>query len=130
MHADTRPGDAYFAAAQEDRCAPRTRIAIPATLRPSGGRGFQTMVRDISTAGFAAAAVLHISLLRGVTHSFADAAAIFAEQLGIDVPANRITVALKPGDVAVVGQYRGPRLPEGCHVLPEGATIQWIKLEM
>lgn len=64
----------------------------------------------------------------GVGH--ADTAAIFAEQLRIDVPANRITVALKPGDVAVVGQYRGPRLPEGCHVLPEGATIQWIKLEM
>lgn len=57
MHAENRPGDSYFAAAQEDRCAPRTRIAIPATLRPSGGRGFQTVVRDISTAGFAASAI-------------------------------------------------------------------------
>ena len=57
MYSEPRPGDAYFAAAQEDRSAPRTRLAIPASLRPSGGRGFQTMVRDISTAGFAASAI-------------------------------------------------------------------------
>jgi hypothetical protein len=64
----------------------------------------------------------------GVGH--ADTATIFAEQLGVDVPFARITVALKPGDLVLIGQYRGPRLPEGCHTLPEGATIQWIKLEM
>lgn len=49
--------DPYFAAAQEDRSAPRTRIAIPATLRMSGGRGFQTVVHDLSLSGFCAAAV-------------------------------------------------------------------------
>lgn len=49
--------DPYFAAAQEDRCAPRTRIAIPATLRVSGARGFQTVIHDLSLGGFCAAAV-------------------------------------------------------------------------
>ena len=28
--------DPYFAAAQEDRSAPRTRVSIPATMRISG----------------------------------------------------------------------------------------------
>lgn len=49
--------DSYFAAAQEDRSAPRTRISIPAMLRVSGGRGFQTVVHDLSLSGFCAAAV-------------------------------------------------------------------------
>ncbi|MEQ1541114.1 MAG: PilZ domain-containing protein [Novosphingobium sp.] len=49
--------DAYFTAAQEDRSAPRTRIAIPATLRVSGARGFQTVVHDLSLSGFCGAAV-------------------------------------------------------------------------
>jgi hypothetical protein len=49
--------DPYFSAAQEDRSAPRTRVAIPATLRLSGGRGFQTVVHDLSLSGFCAAAV-------------------------------------------------------------------------
>jgi hypothetical protein len=47
----------YELAAQEDRCAPRTRIAIPATLRPSGGRGFHTQVLDLSLGGFSAQCV-------------------------------------------------------------------------
>ena len=52
--------DSYFTAAQEDRSAPRTRIAIPASLRISGGRGFQTVVHDLSMSGFCAAAVSRI----------------------------------------------------------------------
>ncbi|HTN14255.1 MAG TPA: PilZ domain-containing protein [Sphingomonadaceae bacterium] len=47
----------YEIAAQEDRCAPRTRITIPAQLRVSGGRGFQTVVHDLSLSGFSATAV-------------------------------------------------------------------------
>ena len=47
----------YSIAAQEDRCAPRTRLAIPAQLRASGGRGFQTVVHDLSVSGFSAAAI-------------------------------------------------------------------------
>lgn len=64
----------------------------------------------------------------GVGH--ADTAAVFADTLGTPVSCARITVTLHKGDVAIVGQYRGPRLPEGAHKLPEGATIQWIKVEM
>ena len=44
--------DRYAIAAQEDRCAPRTRLQIPATLRPSGDRGFSTNVLGLSLAGF------------------------------------------------------------------------------
>lgn len=44
----------YHVAAQEDRCSPRTRLTIPATLRASGGRAFQTNVQDLSISGFSA----------------------------------------------------------------------------
>lgn len=47
----------YAIMAQEDRCAPRTRIYIPATLRPSGAKGFQTVVQDLSLSGFSATAI-------------------------------------------------------------------------
>ena len=56
----------------------------------------------------------------------ADTAAVFADVLGVPVPCNRVTVALKEGDVTLVGQYSGPRLPEGATSLPEGATIKWL----
>jgi hypothetical protein len=64
----------------------------------------------------------------GVGH--ADTAAMFQGVLGTPVAHCRITVVLQPGDQAVIGQYRGPRLPEGCHTLPEGASIQWVKLTL
>ena len=50
----------YAVAAQEDRCAPRTRITIPASLRVSGAKGFQTVVNDLSLAGFCASAITRI----------------------------------------------------------------------
>ena len=53
--------NSYFTAAQEDRSAPRTRIVIPATLRITGGRTFQTVVRDLSVSGFCAAAINPVS---------------------------------------------------------------------
>ena len=56
----------------------------------------------------------------------ADTAAVFADVLGVPVPCNRVSVALKEGDVALVGQYSGPRLPEGATSLPEGAAIKWL----
>lgn len=60
----------------------------------------------------------------------ADTAAVFSSVLGIDVPCNRVSVTLQPGDVALVGQYSGPRLPEGCSTLPEGAAIKWVVVEV
>ncbi len=55
----------YALAAQEDRCAPRTRVAIPASLRPSGAKGFQTIVHDLSLSGFSASSFtrLHVGTL-------------------------------------------------------------------
>jgi len=47
----------YDIAAQEDRCAPRTKIVIPAQLRASGMRAFQTVVNDLSLSSFSATAV-------------------------------------------------------------------------
>ena len=47
----------YDIAAQEDRSAPRTKIVIPAQLRASGMRAFQTTVNDLSLSGFSATAI-------------------------------------------------------------------------
>lgn len=47
----------YELAAQEDRSAPRTGLAIPAQLRPTGNRAFQTVVNDLSISGFCATAI-------------------------------------------------------------------------
>ena len=52
-----KAGAKYAHAAQEDRSAPRTRASIPATLRPSGSKGFQTVLNDLSLSGFSAMAI-------------------------------------------------------------------------
>lgn len=49
--------DRYTQAAQEDRCAPRIVLNIPAMLRPSGCGAFPTNLIDLSIGGFAAQAV-------------------------------------------------------------------------
>ena len=57
---NTRDYNPYEIAAQEDRCAPRTRMAIPAQLRMSGARPCQTIVNDLSLSGFSAAAITRL----------------------------------------------------------------------
>lgn len=47
----------YEDAAQEDRSAPRVRLSIPATMRPSGSPGFAVVVRDLSLSGVACEAL-------------------------------------------------------------------------
>jgi len=59
----------------------------------------------------------------------ADVAAVLSGILGYTVPVNRVNISLKPGDKLIVGQYVGPRLPEGCKTLPEGARIEWYVVE-
>jgi len=61
-----------------------------------------------------------------------DTARLFSRILGREVPANRVSVSLDPhqGDILLVGQYQGPRLPEGATKLPEGASISWLLVEM
>ena len=76
-------------------------------------------VREVSRT-MAASLAAHCTSAVG----HADTAAVFSNVLGVEIPCNRATVALKEGDVALVGQYSGPRLPEGATSLPEGATIK------
>lgn len=70
------------------------------------------------------------SLASGVDSAVghADTAAIFSTELGVSVPPNRATVSLKSGDALLLGQYTGPRLPEGTTTLPDGARIRWIRV--
>ena len=76
----------------------------------------------------AEAAEMARSLTSAVGH--ADTAGLFATLLGQDVPVNRVSVSLHPGQVALVGQYIGPRLQEGATTLPEGARVAWVKVEV
>lgn len=55
----------------------------------------------------------------------ADTAAVLSAVLGVDVPMNRTTLQMERGVGLLVGQYKGPRLPEGATALPEGASIEW-----
>ena len=52
-----RTYEAYHHAAQEDRCAPRYKLRIPASMRPSGSSGFSVVVKDLSISGFACEAL-------------------------------------------------------------------------
>lgn len=66
-------------------------------------------------------------LVSGVGH--ADTANLFSNILGTGVPMNRISVDLTGLDLLLVGQYSGPRLPEGATSLPDGATIRWLTVQ-
>lgn len=82
----------------------------------------QIRVQEI-TLGQAQVIAQGDGLISAVGH--ADTAAVFGEVLCHPVPMNRTTVSLVAGDAIMVGQYSGPRLPEGAAVLPEGASIKW-----
>lgn len=58
----------------------------------------------------------------------ADTAAVFSDELEIEVPMNRGNLVVTREDELIVGQYNGPRLAEGTKVLPEGATIVWFSV--
>lgn len=66
-------------------------------------------------------------IVSGVGH--ADTANIFSGILGTKVPMNRVSVDLSGLDLLLVGQYNGPRLPEGTTELPEGASIRWFTVQ-
>lgn len=57
MTTASKAGELYATAAQEDRSAPRTRISIPASLRASGSKSFQTVLNDLSLSGFSAMSI-------------------------------------------------------------------------
>ena len=75
-----------------------------------------------------ASALLANGFVSAVGH--ADTANLFSNTLGVDIRPNRVSVRLRSGEQALLGQYSGPRLPEGTLVLPEGAKITWIKVEV
>lgn len=94
--------------------------AFSLNMLPPGGATIK--VDDIDLV--AAAAIAGAGVESAVGH--ADTANVFASVLGVDVPVNRVSVMLTRGQTALVGQYSGPRLPEGATTLPEGATIRWM----
>lgn len=55
----------------------------------------------------------------------ADTAAIFSSIMNLPIRPNRVSVKLTKDTKALIGQYIGPRLPEGATELPDGATIEW-----
>jgi hypothetical protein len=58
-----------------------------------------------------------------------DTAAVVGNMLEVgSLPANRESVQAGWGDIFIVAQYRGPRLPEGATALPNGATIKFYKV--
>lgn len=57
----TKTYQRYEDAAQEDRSAPRIRLNIPASMRPSGSPGFSVLVRDLSLSGVACEALTGMS---------------------------------------------------------------------
>lgn len=59
-----------------------------------------------------------------------DTAAILTQELGVEVKPNRETMKLDAGDVLIVAQYVGPRLPEGCRTLPEGARFIYYSITL
>ena len=73
-----------------------------------------------------------IALAQGVPSAVGhcSTAAVFQTTLGTPVAEARVNVALVPGDSVLVGQYQGPRLPEGATTLPEGATIAWLLVDI
>lgn len=79
---------------------------------------------EVAEIGREEAAVFAADCVSAVGH--ADTAAVFSGVLGVQVDCNRATVTLMHGDRALVGQYSGPRLPEGATTLPEGAAIKWL----
>jgi hypothetical protein len=56
----------------------------------------------------------------------ADTARVFGQFLGLPIEVNRVSISLSDPDThCLIGQYVGPRLPEGATELPEGARIEW-----
>ncbi len=65
-------------------------------------------------------------LVSAVGHT--ETACVFSDVLRVTIATNRATIRLESGNTALVGQYVGPRLPEGTTTLPEGATIRWFRV--
>ena len=59
-----------------------------------------------------------------------DTARVVSDMLGFKVPAQRINISLEPGDLLVVAQLIGGRLPEGATSLPEGFELRFVGVQV
>ena len=60
----------------------------------------------------------------------ADTSQVLTDELGIEIETNRISINLEKGDVLLVAQLVGGRLPEGATTLPEGFAFKYLKVEL
>lgn len=58
----------------------------------------------------------------------ADTANVLSNMLGTDVPFNRTSIKLDAETELYVAQVVGGRLPEGSTTLPDGITLQWVRV--
>lgn len=77
-------------------------------------------VREIHSDG--------VPIISAVGHI--DTARVVSDMLGFEVPAQRINVSLEPGDMLVVAQVIGGRLPEGATTLPDGFQIRFVGVQV
>lgn len=63
-----------------------------------------------------------------------NSAALASAALNYEVAPNRVSLPedtlSAPGTCLLAGCYAGPRLDEGAHVLPPGATLRWVAVTL
>lgn len=55
---------------------------------------------------------------------------LLSSLLGRPIELQRSTLCMSPGEMIIVAQYSGPRLPEGATSLPEGASIRFVAVTL
>ena len=70
----------------------------------------------------------NVDVVSAIGH--ADTARIVSGLLGVELPANRISVKMTGMESLVVAQYSGSRLPEGATTLPEGAKVEFWEVSL
>ena len=91
-------------------------------LPPEGGEVTITKVKPETVTHW----LSRVPFISGIGH--ADTARIVSGTLDIEIPQNRVSLTLTGKDTLIVAQYIGPRLPEGTTTLPEGARIEFFKV--
>lgn len=77
---------------------------------------------------YAARMLKELPFVSAIGHN--DTAAVVSTMLGVDVPQNRINIALQDEDILLVAQIIGGRRPEGATALPDGVEIQFILIRI
>lgn len=93
------------------------------------GNAFSLQMIDLSKE--ATINVQPISSIEGDFESVVghqDTAVVLSNLLGKEVAFARKSIKLLPGDVLIVAQITGGRLPEGSTTLPEGFAFTFVKV--